>query len=285
MKHPYRDYVAAFAALRARAHALPLGGMASVAVPSASNGPRVLIFAPHPDDECITGALPLRLLRERGARVGVVPVTLGSRIERRLERLQELRGALAFLGWELVPAGEGGWTDISIQGRSRNPENWLRAVRAMADLLARERPVVVCFPHGGDWNGTHIGTHALLMDALASLPPDFRCNVIETEFWGANAEPNLMIESSADDVADLVAALSFHVGEVARNPYHLSLPAWMADNVRRGGELVGGQGGAAPDFQFATLYRLREWNGQSLSDIFPGGRVMSVDSDLAELFG
>jgi LmbE family N-acetylglucosaminyl deacetylase len=285
MKHPYRDYVAAFAALRARAHALPLGGMASVAVPSASNGPRVLIFAPHPDDECITGALPLRLLRERGARVGVVPVTLGSRIERRLERLQELRGALAFLGWELVPAGEGGWTDISIQGRSRNPENWLRAVRAMADLLARERPVVVCFPHGGDWNGTHIGTHALLTDALASLPPDFRCNVIETEFWGANAEPNLMIESSADDVADLVAALSFHVGEVARNPYHLSLPAWMADNVRRGGELVGGQGGAAPDFQFATLYRLREWNGQSLSDIFPGGRVMSVDSDLAELFG
>ena len=285
MKHPYRDYVAAFAALRAHARALPLGGIASVAVPSAPKGPRVLIFAPHPDDECITGALPLRLLRERGARVGVVPVTLGSRIERRMERLQELRGALAFLGWELVPASEWGWTDISIQGRSRNPENWLRAVRVMADLLSRECPETVFFPHAGDWNGTHIGTHFLLMDALASLPPDFRCNVIETEFWGANAEPNLMIESSADDVADLVAALSFHVGEVARNPYHLSLPAWMADNVRRGGELVGGQGGAAPDFQFATLYRLRKWNGQSLSDIFPGGRVMSVDSDLAELFG
>jgi len=28
---------------------------------------------------------------------------------------------------------------------------------------------------------------------------------------------------------------------------------------RRGGELVGGQGKAAPRFNFATLYRLREW--------------------------
>ena len=57
----------------------------------------------------------------------------------------------------------------------------------------------------------------------------------------------------------MMAALSFHVGEVQRNPYHLLVPAWMQDNVRRGGELVGGQGGAAPDFTFATLYRLREW--------------------------
>ena len=57
----------------------------------------------------------------------------------------------------------------------------------------------------------------------------------------------------------MMAALSCHVGEVQRNPYHLLVPAWMQDNVRRGGELVGGQGGAAPDFTFATLYRLRRW--------------------------
>ena len=34
----------------------------------------------------------------------------------------------------------------------------------------------------------------------------------------------------------------------------------MMDNVRRGAELVGGQGGAAPDFAFAALYRLRKWS-------------------------
>ena len=41
--------------------------------------------------------------------------------------------------------------------------------------------------------------------------------------------------------------------EVRRNPYHLRMPAWMMDNVRRGAELVGGQGSPAPDFCFCDL--------------------------------
>ena len=117
------------------------------------------------------------------------------------------------------------------------------AVDVIAAILARERPRVVFFPHDTDWNSTHIGTHHLVVDALARLPADFTCTAIETEFWGAMASPNLMVESTADDVAEMMTALSFHVGEVERNPYHLLLPAWMQDNVRRGGELVGGQGG------------------------------------------
>ena len=78
------------------------------------------------------------------------------------------------------------------------------------------------------------------------------------------ASPNLMVESTPTTSAEMMTALSFHVGEVQRNPYHLLLPAWMQDNVRRGGELVGGQGGAAPDFSFCTLYRLREWRDGAL---------------------
>ena len=73
----------------------------------------------------------------------------------------------------------------------------------------------------------------------------------------------------------MMAALSFHVGEVQRNPYHLLVPAWMQDNVRRGGELVGGQGGAAPDFTFATLYRLRRWADGGLQTMYEGGRHLA----------
>ncbi len=98
----------------------------------------------------------------------------------------------------------------------------------------------------------------------AARAPGFACHVVETEFWGAMATPNLMVESSVQDLADMMTALSFHVEEVRRNPYHLLVPAWMQDNVRRGGEVVGGQGGAAPDFMFATLYRLREWKDGAL---------------------
>jgi N-acetylglucosamine malate deacetylase 1 len=96
--------------------------------------------------------------------------------------------------------------------------------------------------------------------------------------------PNLMVESSAADVADLVAALSLHVGEVARNAYHLRLPAWIIDNVRRGAELVGGQGGTAPDFPFATLYRLRRCEKGQFHSVLESGRVLSSQDDLSKLF-
>jgi hypothetical protein len=85
-----------------------------------------------------------------------------------------------------------------------------------------------------------------------------------------------MVESSVDDVAGMITALSFHVEEVRRNPYHLLLAPWMQDNVRRGGELVGGQGGAAPDFVFCTLYRLRRWAGGQLQTTYTGGRNLPV---------
>ena len=95
------------------------------------------------------------------------------------------------------------------------------------------------------------------------------------------ATPNLMVESSVDDVAEMITALSFHVGEVQRNPYHLLVPPWMQDNVRRGGELVGGQGGAAPDFSFCTLYRHRRWSGGQLRAVYDGGRTLAAGTNAA----
>jgi len=85
-------------------------------------------------------------------------------------------------------------------------------------------------------------------------------------------------------VADLVAAISFHVKEVERNPYHLTLPAWMQDNVRRGGELVGGQGGAVPDFTFAVLYRLRRWGKGAFTEAVNGATYLPVGMDLKQWF-
>ena len=92
------------------------------------------------------------------------------------------------------------------------------------------------------------------------------------------------MESGATEVADLMAATSFHVGEVRRNPYHLRLPAWLQDNVRRGGELVGGQGGPAPDFDFATLYRLRRWRAGAWEDVYAGGRLLPCQANAGEIF-
>jgi len=230
---------------------------------------KVLLFSPHPDDECITGLLPLRLMREAGMQIINVPVTFGSNIERQPGRAAELKNACDFLGWDILP---------------RSGFQALEKEDVVA-ILKQQGSKIIFVPHSKDWNSRHISTHFLVMEALAEMPAGFSCTVVETEFWGAMDDPNLMVEADAAALADLVAAISFHVEEVGRNPYHLTLPAWMQDNVRRGGEIVGGQGGAVPDFAFATLYRLRKWeNGGFVQCLESGAFVPAGAENLKELF-
>lgn len=264
--NPYERYAAALARLLEEGRGLPLGGFAGPPRPEPGPGaPRLVILSPHPDDECIVGGLALRLRREAGMRVVNVAVTQGSDPARQAGRWEELRAACGYLGFDLVATGPRGLERISTETRTADRRRWDAAVDVIAGILADQAPAVVFCPHAGDWNGTHIGTHHLAMDALSRQPSSFRCTVVETEFWGAMPAPNLMAAIEPEDLADLMAALSFHVEEVRRNPYHVLLPAWMMDNVRRGSELVAGQGAAAPGFTFATLYRVSRWENGRLA--------------------
>ncbi|HXS67387.1 MAG TPA: PIG-L family deacetylase [Candidatus Polarisedimenticolia bacterium] len=275
--NPYREFVSSFTRLVANGRSLPLGGIPRqpTSAPEA-DAPVALIFSPHPDDECIIGGFALRLMREAGMRVINVAVTQGSNKERQAGRLQELKNACEWIGFGLEQTAPNGLEKINPKTRAGEPQHWAQAVKVIAASLAKHQPRVIFFPHELDWNSSHIGTHLLVMDALKTLPASFQTAIVETEFWGQMESPNLMVESSAEDVADLLAALSFHVEEVRRNPYHLRMPAWMMDNVRRGAELVGGQGGAAPDFGFATLYRARRWKNGGVEELYSGGRQMSA---------
>ena len=236
--NPYHQFVAAHARFATEGKGWPLGGFPNCPRPTvAPDAPTVLIFSPHPDDEVIIGGLALRLLREARWNVVNVAVTQGSNPARQAERLAELRACCECIGFGLVQTAPNGLEKVNVKTRAQEPEHWARSVKVIADLLTRHRPRVILFPHDTDWNSSHIGTHHLVMDALKTLPADFDCHLVETEFWGAMTSPNLMVEISANDLGDLITALTFHVGEVKRNPYHLSLPAWMVDNVRRGGKL------------------------------------------------
>ena len=241
-----------------------------------ADAPRALIFSPHPDDECIIGGLALRLVREAGMRVVNVAVTQGSRADRQDARWNELQAACDYLGFDLVATAPRGLERVNPTTRTNEPEHWSRSVERVAGIIAEQRPAVMFFPHDTDWNSTHVGTHLLLLDALRTQPAGYSPLVVETEFWGAMASPNLDGRIEVEDVTRMITALSFHVGEVQRNPYHLLVPPWMQDNVRRGGELVGGQGGAAPDFSFATLYRVRRWVSGELQPVWPGGRIVTA---------
>jgi N-acetylglucosamine malate deacetylase 1 len=283
--NPYAEMVAGYAKAFRDGKQIPNGAYAAPSRPSISeDAPKALIFSPHPDDECIIGGLALRLLKESGVRVMNVAVTQGSNLDRQAGRLEELQAACHYMGFGLIQTGERGLEGINPGRRDNDPESWAKDVQVIARILQDQNPSIIFVPHLTDWNSTHIGVHWLVMDALATLPATFETCIVETEYWGAMSAPNLMVASSEEDVTEMVTGTSFHVGEVTRNPFHLLHPAWMQDNVRRGSELVGGQGKAAPDFSFATLYRANYWADKQLNPAWEGGRKLDLKNDPASLF-
>jgi len=283
--NPYEQFVSALAKIHRDARSLPLGGFPMPAHPRpAADAPCALIFSPHPDDEVIIGALPLRLLRELRWNVINVAVTLGSKKARRAQRWSELTACCNYIGFGLVRTAPEGLEAVTPEARVDNSSAWSESAACIAEILKEHQPRAIFFPNDRDWNRTHIGTYHLVVEALRLMKSRFECLAVETEFWGAMPSPNLMVESSERDVVDLLMALSFHAGEVQRNPYHVRMPAWLIDNVRRGGELVGGQGGPAPDFQFATLYRFRRWREGQFEDVFKGGNFLAAGESPATLF-
>jgi len=282
--NPYSKLVSDYARIVTEGKSLPLGGFPPAAHPTlAPDAPTALFFAPHPDDETILGGLALRLLREAKWNVIDIAITLGSLQARKAGRSQELHSACHFLGFGLELSAPEGLDEVKPATRAHDAPAWSRMVSIVAALVEKHRPKVIFFPHELDWNSTHVGVHFLVLDALKAAR-GVQCYLVETEFWGQMQTPNLMVEYNSEIVADLMAATSFHAGEVQRNPYHILFPAWLIDNVRLGAELVGGQGGAAPPFVFAQLFRLRRWTGSQVENCYAGGRFLKASENPADLF-
>jgi N-acetylglucosamine malate deacetylase 1 len=282
MKQPYRRFIDRLIAAEEDAKTVSPRDLDCPARPKAPPGAATaVLLSPHPDDECIVGGLALRLLRESGMRVVNVAVTLGGKPERKAARWAELIKACRVLGFEAVRPCADGYDEITRDGRNNDPNRWNAAVRGIVALLASLRPAVLFFPHAEDWHPAHVGVHDLAVDALRALGKDGACVCAETEFWRPMNDPNLLCEVAPGELADLMGALSAHEGETARNPYHLRLPAWMQDNVRRGGEVVGGQGGEPPAYRFATLYRATRWTGSDFVPLWDRGRLVGANEDPA----
>src|SRR6478672_10175364 len=199
--NPYQKFVSEFNRLVQEGKSFPLGGFAPAPVPRiAPNAPNALFFSPHPDDECISGGIALRLMREAGMNLFNVAVTQGSKKERQAERLAELQAACKYIGFELITTGPGGLEKVNPKTREQDPAHWATCVSIILNILRAQQPRVIMFPHDRDWNSTHIGTHFLVMDALQQMPPEFACFLAETEFWGQMTDPNLTVEISATDL-------------------------------------------------------------------------------------
>jgi LmbE family N-acetylglucosaminyl deacetylase len=254
----------------------------------------VLMCSPHPDDEALVGGFALRALQESNARVVNCAITLGADTKRKQERLRELGASCAVLGFELKIPGwpkKLGLEHVKPQVAKNNPKMWRSNHALLKSVFEYIKPDVVLMPHAGDFHSTHKATHQLAVEVAAEYSRRVRGKrllLLETEYWHPMEKPNLMVGITSANVAILIMAVAEHGGEVRRNPYHLRHPARMMDNVRRGSEVIKGEGASAEEFMFAELYRLSamtngaEENTQKWK-IIPPDRPLKI-GELYELF-
>ncbi len=226
----------------------------------------VLILSPHPDDESIIGSLPLRLMHENNAHIINVAVTLGSKKVRQKARLKELQNACEFLEMDL---------DIL-------SENWSTKAKELKALIQKYQPQLILAPHLKDHHPTHIKTGKLLEKVLKTSKTNTL--VAWTEFWGAMEKPNCLVEVPNEILELQMKALVMHAGEVSRNPYHLRLPAWMMDNVRRGGEIISNVGGEVPQMPFGVIYHLQLNKKGKFTNVKLPTPFLTSLADLGQIF-
>lgn len=196
--------------------------------------PRVLILAPHPDDECLMAGFALRAREEWNAEVHVLPYSFGSDRSRRTARIQELKDALQVLDFKLIDPRAAGATEKLTAAEFES-------------VMVSLNPTVILSPHLQDGHLAHMESASLVQKwwlqqkaSGASVPV-----WLQTEYWQQNANANAFIPLKPEHVIRIGEALQKHQGEVSRNPYHLRLPAWCMDQSRRAQELIGGFGAAA----------------------------------------
>ena len=215
---------------------------------SIAAAPRVLVVPPHPDDECLMAGYALRMKEEWNAEVAVLPFSYGSNLGRQAERKKELTNAVDRLGFQLLDPRK------LVQGK---PQYEKLTVSEVLDAITQFKPQVIFSPHADDGHPVHIETHHMVRECIGrylKLHAQEKILWVQTEFWRDMKGPNTLIPYTTEQVITLGEALIEHIGEVSRNPYHLRLPAWMMDQVRKGSELVGGAGSAANPATFGQVY-------------------------------
>jgi len=221
--------------------------------PGFPDQPKILMVSPHPDDECLMAGYALRAQEEWGAEVHVVPFSYGSNTERRPERLKELKAALEVLRFRWVDPR----TDPFL-----NRLTMTEFVKAYQSV----QPDVILSPHPDDHHPAHIAAANMVRDlrvAMKALSAKEGISKkepiwIQTEYWKQNAEPDYFLPLSADHVICMGRALQKHEGEISRNPYHLSLPAWLMDQSRRAQEVMGAYGEESAQHLFGVLLKIQD---------------------------
>jgi LmbE family N-acetylglucosaminyl deacetylase len=195
---------------------------------------RILVFAPHPDDESLAAGGFLQRAFQVGAPTRIVYATSGDNnpwaqrlFERRWRigladrkrwgerRKQEALAALRVLGGSEDQAV---FWDLPDQGIT---SLLMRGIRPAFDLLREQirewKPTLVLQPAAEDVHPDHSALHVLLSLACASLPepPPTTLNYVVHRAQAPLPEPAHTLRLAADEVKTKLAAILAHESQVA----------------------------------------------------------------------
>jgi N-acetyl-1-D-myo-inositol-2-amino-2-deoxy-alpha-D-glucopyranoside deacetylase len=210
-----------------------LAGAASSSpqLPEFSRHTRLLVVAPHPDDETIATGLLIQRVLVAGGHVQILLLTLGDNnpwpqrwLERRLQigvddrlrwgerRQQEMLAAMHRLGLPATALQCMGWPDLGITRLLLDDPDRLRA--AVGDVITRFQPTLLVFPALEDRHPDHSAAHVAVRLALAGLAarPAWFCYLLHGR---VGSRPRLEISGSGEQLACKLAALDQHRSQMA----------------------------------------------------------------------
>ena len=183
-------------------------------------GRRVLVIAPHPDDETLGCGGTIARLSRVGARVFVLVVVVGDMARvggqsRVADRVDEFAKACELLG---VERGEVCWTDPERHMRlDLIPQlDLVKLIEDQAPVSLRAvRPEVVLMPAAGGTNQDHVAVHRAAYvvmrphaDAVKPTPPVvLGYSIPEERSWSTAPEPATISVDTSSDLPTKLAAL------------------------------------------------------------------------------
>lgn len=171
---------------------------------------KILICLAHPDDESINSGLALRLKNQHNCEVDVIPFSFGSNKDQWSRRERELKKACRILGFNLI----------------YNPSDLSKLDLKKLSQLSKKKYDLIITHHPKDNHPSHKKCSKLVSKYFANNKIAF------CEYWSQNIKANICIELSQNEIRKSLKALMAHKEELQRNPYHISYPAWLANNYR-----------------------------------------------------
>ena len=214
---------------------------ASSGLPVFSGQTRLLVVAPHPDDETIATGLLIQQVRAAGGEVGILLLTGGDNnpwpqrwLERRVRigaadrrrwgqrRHAEMLQALERLGLPASALESMGWPDMGLSDGVLQPGG--AAVSSLAAAIGRFRPSLIAVPSIDDRHPDHGTAHVLVRLALAGQhdSPRLLTYLVHGQ---ARATGFIELGSPPGQLANKQAALAAHGSQMALSGRRMRLLA------------------------------------------------------------